>query len=330
MEHPLDVLAVGNALVDVVSSANEAFLAENGLSKGAMTLADTDMSERLYAAMGPGVEVSGGSAANTAVGVASLGGQAAFVGRVRDDQLGSVFAHDIRSAGVEFGSRPVSSGPPTGRCLIVVTPDAQRTMSTYLGASGDLEPADIDPALVARASVTFLEGYLFDRPPAKEAYFAAAAAAHAAGGQVALTLSDPFCVERHRREFLRLVADEVDVLFANEAEICALYELGDGDAALEKAAGHCAVAVMTRSERGSLVLAGGQRHVVPAHPVDHVIDTTGAGDLYAAGFLSGLTRGRPLDVCGRLGSLAAAEVISHVGARPATKLADLAADLLAG
>jgi len=328
MEHPLDVLAIGNALVDVVSTGDDAFLEEHGLARGAMTLADAEVSDRLYDAMGPGVEVSGGSAANTAVGVASLGGAAAYIGRVRNDQLGSVFAHDIRAAGVEFETRPASDGPGTGRSLIVVTPDAQRTMATFLGASSELSPADIDDGTVARAAITFLEGYLFDRPPAKEAYFAAAAAAHTAGSRVALTLSDPFCVERHRGEFRRLVAQEVDVLFANEQEICALYEVDDGEDGLSAATDQCAVAVMTRSERGSVVAMGDQRVAVSAHPVERVVDTTGAGDLYAAGFLFGLTRNRDLELCARLGSLAASEVISHVGARPATSLADLIAPLL--
>ena len=328
MHHPLDVVAIGNALLDVLAHGDDAFLAEHGMVKGAMVLIDGDQADRLYDAMGPAIEMSGGSAANTAVGVASFGGEAGFVGRVRDDQLGSVFAHDIRAAGVEFPVRPAREGSSSGRSLIVVTPDAERTMGTFLGAAGELTTSDIDDGVVGRAAVTFLEGYLFDRPPAKEAYFRAAAAAHAAGRRVALTLSDVFCVERHRDEFRRLVREEVDVLFANELELCRLYEVVEPDDALATAAAHCGTVVMTRSERGSVVLHGGARVAVPAHPVAHVADTTGAGDLYAAGFLFGLTRGHDPELCGHLGSLAAAEVISHVGARPQTSLATLAAPLL--
>jgi len=328
VHHPLDVVAVGNALLDVLTAGDEAFLAEHGMVKGAMVLIDADQADRLYAGMGPAVEVSGGSAANTAVGVASFGGDAAFVGRVRDDQLGAVFAHDIRAAGVEFPVRPATDGSPSGRSLILVTPDAERTMATFLGASGELTSADVDDAVIGRAAVTFLEGYLFDRPPAKEAYFRAAAAAHRARRRVALTLSDVFCVERHRDEFRRLVREQVDVLFANELELCRLYEVVEPDDALAAAADHCETVALTRSERGSVVLHAGARVAVPAHPVEHLVDTTGAGDLYAAGFLYGLTRGHDAELCGRLGSLAAAEVISHVGARPVANLAELAEPLL--
>jgi sugar/nucleoside kinase (ribokinase family) len=277
--------------------------------------------------MGPAVEVSGGSAANTIVGVASFGGRAHYVGKVRDDQLGEVFQHDLRSVGVGYSTSAAISGPSTGRCLIVVTPDAQRTLTTYLGASVQLGPADVDKGVIERAAILYLEGYLFDPPEAQRAFHVAAGIAHAAGRKVALTLSDPFCVDRHRAAFRDLVGRHVDILFANEAEIRALYEAADFDAALQQVRRHCTVAALTRSERGSVVVAGDDVHVIDAHPVRAVVDTTGAGDLYAAGFMFGLSRGRSLATCGRLGSLAAAEVISHVGARPQTPLARLAGAL---
>jgi sugar/nucleoside kinase (ribokinase family) len=274
--------------------------------------------------MGPGVEISGGSAANTIVGVASFGGRAHYVGKVRDDQLGEVFAHDLRATGVAFTTPPAKDGPPTGRCLILITPDAQRTMSTFLGASVHLGPADIDAGLIARGRVLYLEGYLFDPPEAQEAFRVAAGLAHAAGRKVSLTLSDPFCVERHRAAFLDLLEHHVDILFANEAEIRALYQVEDFDQALQRVRGHCEVAALTRGARGSVVVAGDAVHVIDAHPVSALVDTTGAGDLYAAGFLHGWSRGRDAATCGRLGSLAAAEVITHVGARPMVPLSSLA------
>jgi len=319
----LDVVGIGNALVDVLSQAGEDFLAAQGLIKGAMQLVDEPRARQLYAAMGPAVEVSGGSAANTIVGVASFGGRAHYVGKVRDDQLGEVFSHDLRAVGVGYSTPAATSGPPTGRCLIVVTPDAQRTLTTYLGASSHLGPADVDRDLVAGAGILYLEGYLFDPPEAQRAFRAAAGIAHAAGRRVALTLSDPFCVDRHRAAFLELVEHHVDILFANEAEIRSLYAAPDFDAALQQVRRHCAVAALTRSERGSVVVAGDEVHVIDAHPVEAVVDTTGAGDLYAAGFMVGLSRGLDLATCGRLGSLAAGEVISHVGARPQTPLIEL-------
>ncbi len=320
----LDVVGIGNALVDVLSRESEAFVTAQRLVKGAMQLVDEARASELYAAMGPAVEVSGGSAANTIVGVASFGGRAHYVGKVRDDQLGEVFQHDLRSVGVGYSTSAATSGPATGRCLIVVTPDAQRTLTTYLGASVQLGPADVDKGVIERAAILYLEGYLFDPPEAQRAFHAAAGVAHAAGRKVALTLSDPFCVDRHRAAFRDLVERHVDILFANEVEIRALYEAADFDAALQQVRRHCAVAALTRSERGSVVVAGDDVHVIDAHPVGAVVDTTGAGDLYAAGFMFGLSRGRSLATCGRLGSLAAAEVISHVGARPQTPLAQLA------
>jgi sugar/nucleoside kinase (ribokinase family) len=321
---PLDVLGIGNAIVDVLAHADDALLVEHGLPKGAMTLIDAERADLLYGVMGPGVEVSGGSCANTVAGAASLGSRVAYVGKVRDDELGRIFAHDIRAAGVAFDTPPADDGPGTARCLIFVTGDAQRTMCTYLGACVELGPEDVDPALVARASVTYLEGYLWDPPRAKDAFRVAMAAAKGAGRRVALTLSDPFCVERHRDEFRELVAREVDVLFANEKEIVALYETPGLDAAVAAVRGRCEIAVVTRSELGCLVVTAADVHEIPAAPVDRVVDTTGAGDLFAAGFLHGLTRDLPLSDCARLGALAAAEVISHFGARPETDLAELA------
>ena len=324
----LDVVGIGNALVDVLSQEGDAFLAAQGLIKGAMQLVDEARARELYAAMGPAVEVSGGSAANTIVGVASFGGRAHYVGKVRDDQLGEVFSHDLRAVGVGYSTPAATSGPSTGRCLIVVTPDAQRTLTTYLGASSQLGPADVDKGLIERAGILYLEGYLFDPPAAQRAFRVAADLAHAAGRKVALTLSDPFCVDRHRAAFRELVEGHVDILFANEAEIRSLYQASEFDAALQQVRRYCAVAALTRSERGSVVVAGDEVHVIDAHPVKVVVDTTGAGDLYAAGFMVGLSRGLDLARCGRLGSLAAGEVISHVGARPQAPLVELAGALL--
>jgi sugar/nucleoside kinase (ribokinase family) len=327
-EPELDVIGIGNALVDVLSHAEEDQVTRQGLVKGTMHLVDEARARTLYEAMGPGIEMSGGSAANTAVGVASFGGRAHYVGKVRDDQLGEVFGHDLRATGVGYDTARATSGPPTGRCLILVTPDAQRTMSTFLGASVRLGPADVDRRLIARGKILYLEGYLFDPPEAQEAFRAAAAIAHEAGRKVALTLSDPFCVERHRAAFLDLVEHHVDILFANELEICALYQVRDFDAALPHVRGHCELAALTRSAKGSVLVNGDRVHVVRAHPVEAVVDTTGAGDLYASGVLYGLAQGLDLPTCGRLGSLAASEVIAHVGARPMVPLAELAAPVL--
>jgi sugar/nucleoside kinase (ribokinase family) len=327
-EPEIDVIGIGNALVDVLSHADEDQVRRQGLVKGTMHLVDEARARTLYEAMGTGVEMSGGSAANTVVGVASFGGRAHYVGKVRDDQLGEVFGHDLRATGVGYDTPRATSGPPTGRCLILVTPDAQRTMSTFLGASVRLGPADVDRRLIARGKILYLEGYLFDPPEAQEAFRAAAAIAHEAGRKVALTLSDPFCVERHRAAFLDLVEHHVDILFANELEICALYQVRDFDAALPHVRGHCELAALTRSAKGSVLVNGDRMHVVRAHPVEAVVDTTGAGDLYASGVLYGLAQGLDLPTCGRLGSLAAAEVIAHVGARPMVPLAELAAPVL--
>lgn len=328
IEQPdIDVVGIGNALVDVLSHETDDFVTRLDLERGAMTLIEEDRAHELYDAMGPGVEISGGSAANTVVGVAALGGAAAFVGKARDDQLGEVFRHDLRSLGVRFDNDLADEGPPTGRCLIVVTPDAQRTMNTYLGVSSFLGPDDVDADLVRSAQVVYLEGYLFDRPEAKEAYWKASRLAHDAGRHVSLTLSDSFCVERHWSEWRDLVHDEIDLLFANEAEICALYKC-DFDDALQQVRKEVHAAALTRSAHGSVIVCGDDIHVVPAHPATQLVDTTGAGDLYASGFLYGFTHGFDLGRCGRLGALTAAEVISHLGARPECDLRDLAAPLL--
>ncbi len=319
-----DVLGIGNAIVDVLAHADDAFLAANAITKGAMTLIDDARAEELYAAMGPAVEISGGSAANTIHGVAAFGGKGAFVGKVRNDQLGQVFAHDIRAAGVQFATPIAEAGAATARCFILVTPDAQRSMSTYLGAAGALTPDDVIEADVADAGVTYLEGYLFDPAPARAAFYKAAKIAHGAGRKVALTLSDSFCVDRYRADFLKLIESEVDILFANEAELKSLYETESFDDALQALGHHCPVAALTRSEHGSVVLWDSEVHVISASPVAKVVDTTGAGDQYAAGFLYGVATGRDAATCGHLGSLAAAEVISHFGARPEADLAALA------
>jgi sugar/nucleoside kinase (ribokinase family) len=321
--HEFDVVALGNALVDVLSHEDDDFVARTGVERGAMTMVDAARSDEIYGHMGPALEISGGSAANTAAGVCSFGGRAAFIGRVADDEFGKIFTHDLRSVGVHFDCPVAGDGSPTGRCLVIVTPDAQRTMCTHLGAANRLDPAYVDVEVVASSAVTYLEGYLWDEPMAKEAIRRAAAVAHGADRRVALTLSDPFCVERHRGEFLELVSGEIDVLFANELEITRLYEADHFDDALQRVRGHCEIAALTRGPRGSVIVCGDEVHVIDAHPSD-VVDTTGAGDLYAAGFLFGLTHGHDLGTCGRLGSLAAAEVISHLGARPEVPLTRLA------
>jgi sugar/nucleoside kinase (ribokinase family) len=324
-EASIDVVGIGNAIVDVLAHAEEELLAREGLVKGTMTLIDAQRAEALYQMMGPAIEASGGSAGNTMAGLASLGGRGAYIGKVRDDFLGQVFRHDITATGVRFETPAATSGPGTARCLILVTPDGQRTMNTYLGACVELGPADIDPDIVAAAQITYLEGFLFDPPQAQEAFRKAAAIAHAAGRKVALSLSDPFCVGRHRAAFRELVNGHVDILFANEAEICSLYETDDFEMAAAAVRGHVAIAALTRSAAGSVVLANGADHQVSAAPAARVVDTTGAGDLYASGFLYGLTRGLPLPICGAIGSLCAAEIISHFGARPEVKLAQLVA-----
>ena len=318
-EATYDILGIGNAIVDVVAATEDQFLSRHDLHKGAMRLVDTVQADLLYAAMPAGQESSGGSAANTCAVASALGARVAYIGKVADDQLGEVFRHDINAVGVHFPTLPLVGGAPTARCLILVTPDGQRTMNTFLGACVALEPADVHPHLVALAKVTYLEGYLFDPPAAQAAFYKAADAAHAAGRQVALSLSDAFCVDRHREAFRKLVASHVDILFANEAEITSLYEQNSFDAAAAMAGAEVDLAVLTRSEAGSVILHAGGAVTVDAEPTK-VVDTTGAGDAYAAGFLTGLTAGKPLSICGRMGSIAAAEVISHYGARLASDL----------
>jgi sugar/nucleoside kinase (ribokinase family) len=318
-----DVVGIGNALVDVIAHAPDQFLVDHGLVKGWMDLIDTERAVELYQALGSAVEMSGGSAANTVCGVASFGGSAAYVGKVSDDDLGRVFGHDLLAVGVQFRPGAADNPVPTGRCIIVVTPDAERTMNTYLGASSLLAIDDVDDDAVAAGRVLYMEGYLFDRPEAKQAFRHAAKVSHQAGRMVSLTLSDSFCVDRHRDDFLSLVADEVDLLFGNEAELMALYQTDTFEASVAALRENCELAAVTIGAKGSIVVLGDELIAVPAVPVRRVIDTTGAGDLYASGFLYGLTTGRSFEECGHLGSLAAAEVISHVGPRPLVELRTL-------
>ena len=325
-----DVLGLGNAIVDVIAEIEDRALDRLGLAKGTMTLIDRAGMTRLYDGMGPAIEMSGGSCANTMAALASLGASAAYVGKVRDDQLGEVFRHDIRATGVDFRTPPLDDGPPTARCLVFVTRDAQRTMATYLGACVELGPEDVDEAQVAAARIVYLEGYLWDRPGAKAACLKAAEVAHRHGRKVALTLSDPFCVDRWRAEFADLIARHVDILIANEVEICSLYGANELDQAVDLVRGQVQVAALTCSADGSVLVTDGQTHRIAAAPVEAVVDTTGAGDLYAAGLLYGLARDLPLPACGRLGSLAAAEVLGHFGARPQRPLEPLVAALGAG
>ena len=320
-----DVTGIGNAIVDVISQTDDAFLERHDLAKGAMQLIDQKIASMLYDAMGPGVESSGGSAANTIAGIASLGADTCYIGRVADDELGAIFAHDIKALGADFPNPPNGNSPSTALCLVLVTPDAERTMNTYLGACVDLGPEDVPEEVIANSAITYLEGYLWDPPQAKEAFLKAMKVAHEADRKVSLTLSDGFCVDRHRAEFLDLVENQVDILFANEDEIMSLYQVDEFDDALQAVRGHCEIAALTRSAKGSVIVSGDEVHVIDAAPVERVIDTTGAGDLFAAGFLAGLSQGRNLHDCGRMGGIAAAEVISHLGARPATDLAALIA-----
>jgi adenosine kinase len=320
-----DVLGIGNAIFDVLARTEEAFLRRHGMTKGGMTLIDEARAAAIYSDMGPATEMSGGSAANTIVGVASLGARAAYVGKVKDDQIGALYTHDIRAVGVAFDTKPAADGPATGCSYILVTGDGERTMNTYLGAAQDLTPADIDAAQIAASKIVYLEGYLWDPKSAKEAFVKASTIAHQAGRQVALTLSDPFCVDRYREEFLDLMRKgTVDLLLANEAELRALYQTTDFDTALKQLRIDAKLGVVTRSEKGCVVASNEGVIAVPAFPVEKVVDTTGAGDLFAAGFLFGLVRGAGYEKAGRLGALAAAEVIQHIGARPQVSLRELA------
>jgi sugar/nucleoside kinase (ribokinase family) len=323
-----DVTAIGNAIVDVLAKAEDSLLVEHKLSKGAMSLIDAADAERLYTIMGPARESSGGSAANTVAGIAALGGRAAYIGKVAADQLGDVFTHDIRAVGVTYDTAPLKGGLSTARSLIFVTPDAQRTMQTFLGATTQLGPEDLNMDYITTSKVVFLEGYLWDQPRAKKAMRDAAIKAHEAGVKVSLTLSDAFCVARFRDEFLDLAENHVDILFANESEIVSLYQVKSFDDALPYVRKHCEIAALTRSEKGSVVVNGSETHVIDAEKGVHVVDTTGAGDQYAAGFLYGYTQGRDLATCGRLGGVMAAEVISHYGPRPEADVKALAAKVL--
>ena len=319
------MLGIGNAIFDVLVQTDEGFLSRHGMAKGSMSLIDEERAAAIYRDMGVATEMSGGSAANTIVGIASLGARAAYVGKVRDDQIGRLYAHDIRAAGVTFETKPAADGPATGCSYILVTGDGERTMNTYLGAAQDLTPADIDADQVAASAILYLEGYLWDPKSAKEAFVKAAAIAHQAGRQVALTLSDSFCVDRYRDEFLELMrTDTVDLVFANEAELHALYQTADFDTALKQLRGDVRLAAVTRSEKGCVVASKQEVKAVPAFPIEKLVDTTGAGDLFAAGFLFGLSRGFGHENAGRLGALAAAEVIQHIGARPKVSLKALA------
>lgn len=315
------VTGIGNAIVDVLANVSDAWLESKALHKGTMALISERQALELHEATpGDKLERSGGSAANTMAGLASLGSRGAYIGKVKNDALGDVFASDLARGGVTFQTPALLDGPSTARCFVLVTPDAQRTMNTFLGACVELGPDDVDAELIRQSQVTYLEGYLFDRPQAKAAFRKAAEIAHSAGRKVALTLSDPFCVDRHRGEFLELVEHHVDVLFANEQEVLSLYRCDAFERAVELVRGHCEIAVLTRSQNGAVVVSNGDPVAVPAEPVARVVDTTGAGDLFASGFLHGLTEGLPLRECARLGALCAAEIISHLGARPETDL----------
>ena len=328
MDKSYDVVGIGNAIVDVLVQADDDLIDNFELTKGTMALVDEAQAERLYASVGPGLETSGGSAANTLAGVAQLGGRAGFIGRVRNDQLGGIFSHDIRSVGARFDTPAATEGPSTARCLILVTPDAQRTMCTYLGASVGLDPADLDLEMVAQAKVLYLEGYLWDSDEAKAAFIAAAEVARAHGGEVALSLSDAFCVERHRESFQELVDGHVDILFANEMEITALYKANSFEEAADQVRGRCKLAALTRSEQGSVVLNGAGTHSIAPFQLGPLLDTTGAGDLYAAGFLHAYTQGQAVEACGRLGSLCAGQVVTQLGPRPQGSLKQLVAQHL--
>ena len=324
-EAKYDVLAIGNAIFDVFAQTDEKFLADHGMAKGGMALIDEARATAIYRDMGPATEMSGGSAANTVVGIANLGARTAYVGKVRDDQIGKLYAHDIRAAGVAFETAAAKDGPATGCSYILVTPDGERTMNTYLGAAQDLTPADIDAAQIAASQIVYLEGYLWDPSNAKEAFVKAATIAHGAGRQVALTLSDSFCVDRYRDEFLDLMRKgTVDLIFANESELHSLYQTSDFDGALAQLRKDTKLGIVTRSEKGCVVVSKDGVVSAPAFPIDRLVDTTGAGDLFAAGFLFGLVRNAGHENAGRLGALAAAEVIQHIGARPLVSLKELA------
>lgn len=318
------VVAIGNALVDVLSQVTEDFVAEQNVDKGTMALIDEPAAVQLYAKMQNCTESSGGSAANTMAGFASFGGTGAFIGKVADDQIGNIFSHDLKSLDLHYTTPALQNGPKTGRCLVLITPDGERTMNTFLGASIEIDPADVDESIIADAQITYLEGYLFDRDQAKAAFIKAAKAAKSAGRKIALSLSDPFCVDRHRDDFKALIENHVDILFANEDEIKSLYQTDSFDEAAKAVASHVETAALTRGAQGATILHHGETTLIQARAVETVIDTTGAGDQFAAGFLYGYTQNKPMQECGTLAALAAAEVISHIGPRPAVNLGELA------
>lgn len=321
MSKKFQIVGIGNAMVDVLAKCDDAFLTENGIEKGIMQLTDMARGVELYGLVGPAQEISGGSCANSIAGVAHLGGRTAYVGKVKDDQLGGIFAHDLRAQGAvyETALAPKDHPAETGRCIVLVTPDGERSMNTYLGVTEFLGPDDIDEAMMAQAEWIFLEGYRFDGPDSHEAFAKAVKACRGAGGKVAITLSDPFCISRHREAFAAMLRDHVDLLFANRAEILSMYETEDLDAALEAAAKEIEIVVCTDSENGAYIMSGLQRWHVPAIETK-VVDATGAGDLFAGAFLWGLVEGHSLEACGRMGCIAGAEVISHIGARAQTDL----------
>jgi len=318
-----DVVGIGNAIVDILIQTEDSFLEKHSLKKGSMALLNDDDAEKLYSSIGAGLESSGGSAANTLAGLAQLGSKAGFIGRVRNDQLGEIFTHDIRSAGARFDTTPKTSGPPTARCLIFVTPDAQRTMCTYLGASVFLDPEDLDLSMVKQTKVLYLEGFLWDHPAAKRAFIAAAKACKDSGGKVALSLSDSFCVERHRKSFLALVEEHIDILFANEAEITSLYEVKEFQEAISKVRNRCEIAALTRGEKGSVILSEKEHIEIHSYKFGQLIDTTGAGDLYAGGFLNGYTTGQSLLKCGQIASICAGQIVTQLGPRSRVSLKNL-------
>jgi sugar/nucleoside kinase (ribokinase family) len=328
MTKKYELTGVGNAIVDVIASGTDEFLTTHDIPKGGMILIDEARTRTLYKAMGPGHEVSGGSAANTMAGFASFGGKGAFIGKVADDQLGGIFAHDMNAGGIHYATSPLKGGAETARCLIIVTPDAQRSMCTFLGASVEFNENDVDEKTIADSQIIYLEGYLFDKDGAKDAYMKTSRIAHASDTRVALTLSDAFCVERHRSGFQNLIKNDIDILFANESELMALHKSKTFDDAVAAVRGTCDIIAVTRSEKGSVIITGDTITQIPAHPIQKLVDTTGAGDQYAAGFLFGLVRNMPIEKCGALGSLAASEVISHIGPRPETSLAGLAKNVL--
>jgi len=323
-EHRYDIVGIGNAIVDIIARCDDAFLTEHQAPKGHMRLVDADTISNLYNAIGPAVEISGGSAANTIAGIASLGGTAAYIGKIAEDEFGRIFAHDIKASGVDYRTQPATEGAPTARSIVLVTPDGERTMNTFLGISPELGPQDLDHDMIADGKILYLEGYLFDADAAKDSFRKAAQIAKGAGRLVSLTLSDGFCVDRHRSAFLEFIRSDVDILFANESEIISLYETNNFDIAAERISQDVKLAALTRSEKGSVIISQDETIAVPAYPIEHLIDTTGAGDLYAAGFLFGYARDLDLGICGRLGSMAAGEIISHIGARPETTLMNMA------